>query len=92
MTKLSANQCVELECVEAQHIHEGLPASILKEWEGTVLRWDIQPEGKLTRVHVLHKGLVPSMNCYEVCEQGWDHFFVRSLRRYLDSGEEHLRT
>ena len=92
VTKLSENQCVELQCVEAQHIHDGLPASILKEWEGTVLRWDIEPEVKLTRIHFLHKGLVPSLNCYEVCEQGWDHFFISSLKRHLDSSAEQLRT
>ena len=87
VTKLVPNKCVELECTEAHHIHEGLPASVLKEWERTKLKWDIQQEGNKTKISFVHEGLVPSLNCYEICEMGWDHFFVNSLKKYLDSGE-----
>jgi hypothetical protein len=84
VTKLSADQYVELECIEAHHVHEGLPESILKEWEGTTLKWVIQPERELTKIRFVHEGLVPSLDCYGICEQGWDHFFVDGLKRYLD--------
>ena len=86
-TKLVADKGVELECVEAHHIHEGSPASILKEWEGTKLIWNIQQQGDNTRISFLHKGLVPSFDCYEICEVGWNHYFVSSLKNYLDRGE-----
>ena len=78
---------VELECLEAHHVHEGLPLSILNEWEGTRLRWQIQKHGEKTKIIFVHAGLVPSLDCYEVCEQGWDNFFVSSLKQYLDTGE-----
>jgi len=77
---------VEPECTEAHHIHEGLPSSIINEWEGTMLKWQIQPQGDETKIVFIHDGLMPSLNCYEVCEQGWDYFFVNSLKQYLDTG------
>ncbi len=86
-TNLVPDECVELECIEAHHIHEGLPESILKEWEGTTLRWQIQQEGEHTKIMFTHDGLIPSLGCYDVCEAGWDHFFVNSLKSYLDNGE-----
>ncbi len=78
---------MELECIEAHHIHEGLPESILNEWEGTKLIWQIQQEGENTKIMFTHDGLIPSLDCYDVCEAGWDHFFVNSLKGYLDNGE-----
>jgi hypothetical protein len=86
-TKLVHEKSVELECVEAHHVHEGLPASIRKEWEGTELKWNIQQQGDETKISFIHEGLVPSLDCYEICEIGWDHFFVNSLKNYLDTGE-----
>ena len=86
-TKLVHEKSVELECVEAHHVHEGLPASIRKEWEGTKLKWNIQQQGNKTKISFVHEGLVPSLDCYEICEMGWDHFFVNSLKNYLDRGE-----
>ena len=86
-TKLEPNKSVELECIEAHHIHEGLPDSIRKEWEGTKLKWDIQQQGDSTKISFVHEGLVPSLDCYEICEMGWDHFIVNSLKKYLDSGK-----
>ncbi len=32
-------------------------------------------------------GLVPTLECFEVCAQGWDYFFVNSLKQYLVTGE-----
>ncbi len=86
-TKLVPDVYVELECVDAHHIHEGLPESILKEWQGTKLKWQIQQQGEKTKIILVHKGLIPSLGCYDVCEAGWDHFFVNSLKAYLDAGE-----
>ena len=78
---------VELECIEAHHVHDGLPASILNEWKGSKLKWEIQKQDKKTKIVLVHEGLKPSLECYEVCEQGWDYFFVNSLKKYLDTGE-----
>jgi len=84
--KLIPDQTVELECVEAHHIHEGLSETIRKEWEGTTLKWEIQSQGENTKITFVHEGLVSSLDCYEICEMGWDHYFVNSLKNYLDKG------
>ena len=86
-SNLVPDKFVELECIEAHHIHDGMPSSILNEWEGTKLKWEIQKQGKNTKITLLHKGLVPSLDCYGICEEGWDYFFVNSLKKYLDEGE-----
>lgn len=77
---------VELECIEAHHVHEGLP-SILNEWEVTKLQWQIKQRGDETKIIFVHEGLVPSLDCYDVCRQGWDYFFIDSLKQYLDTGK-----
>ena len=86
-TSLLPDKLVELECVEAHHVHEGLHSSILKEWKGTKLIWKILEQGKQTKIILVHEGLVPSLHCYDVCEKGWDYYFVNSLKQYLDTGK-----
>ena len=85
--KLVSESMVELECIEAHHLHDGLPSSILNEWKGSKLKWEIQKRKEKTKIVLVNEGLVPSLECYEVCEQGWDYFFVISLQLYLDTGE-----
>lgn len=78
---------IELECIEAHHIHDGLPLSILEEWKGTKLKWEIDEQDGSTIVSLTHEGLVPSLDCFEICKEGWDYFFVTSLKKYLDEGK-----
>jgi len=84
---LIPDSSVELECIEAHHVHKGLPSSILNEWKGTRLTWKIEKQEDKTKITFVHDGLVPSLDCYEVCEQGWDYFFVNSLSAFLDTGK-----
>lgn len=84
--KLIPDQFVELECVDALHIHEGRPKEIEQEWLGTILRFAINGEDSETRVTLEHEGLNQNLLCYDVCEAGWDFFFVQSLKQYLDTG------
>ena len=85
--QLVPDKYVELECIEANHIDESSPASIRNEWEGTKLKWTIQQQGTKTKIVFIHEGLTPSLDCYNICEAGWDYFFVNSLKNYLDTGE-----
>ena len=87
VTQLIPGQLIELECIQAHHIHEGLPSSIQNEWKGTSLNWEIHEQGPNTKITFTHNGLDPSMNCFEVCEQGWNFFFNQSLKQYLDTGK-----
>lgn len=86
-THLTPNKRVEMKCVEALHLHEGQPKAIEQEWLGTTVVWEITPAGDETRIHIEHIGLIPTLHCYDVCEAGWDMFFVDSLKDYLDTGK-----
>ncbi len=83
---LTPNKRVELECVDANHIMVDKPNSSSIEWLGTTMIWNIEPDGDRTNIHFVHNGLTPELHCYEVCEAGWDMFFVASLKAYLDTG------
>lgn len=80
---------IEMVCVEALHIHEGMPKEIETEWLGSKLIWEIEEVGENTIVSLEHEGLTPDLHCYEICESGWDMFFVDSLKSYLDTGRGH---
>ncbi|MCG7940569.1 MAG: SRPBCC domain-containing protein [Candidatus Thiodiazotropha lotti] len=84
---LSENRLIELLCIEAHHLHQGLPASIEKEWEGTKLKWELQAVDGGTQIDFLHEGLVSELDCYEICEQGWNFYFASSLKEYLETGK-----
>lgn len=84
--RLVPGELVELECVEALHLHEGKPREIETEWLGTRAIWNISPTENGSLIRFEHVGLAPSLHCYEICEAGWDRFFVESLKAYLDTG------
>ncbi len=71
------------ECVDAHHVHAGL-SDIEKEWVGTRVEWRLTERDNGTEIEMTHKGLNPSLNCYGVCKEGWDYFFLKSLRTYLN--------
>ncbi len=73
-------------CVEALHLYEGKPKEIETEWLDTTVIWKIEGQGDKTVIHFEHDGLKPNLHCYEICEAGWDMFFVDSLKAYLDAG------
>lgn len=83
--KLEPAKYVELECIDANHIHEGLPETIAKEWLGTKLIFEIKSDGEGAIIKFTHQGLNSSLDCHEICVGGWDHFFSGSLKKYLDS-------
>ena len=83
---LTPNKLVALECVDAFHIIMAKPNASQTEWLGTTMVWDIKAEGDKTTVHFTHHGLTPDLHCYDVCETGWDMFFVESLKAYLNTG------
>ena len=83
---LKPNTLVEHECVGANHLHDGLPVSIRTEWLGSVMQFDIEENKSGSRIIFTHRGLKPNLDCYEICEAGWDFFFMDSLKSYLNSG------
>ena len=86
VNKLIPDQLIELQCIEANHIHPGSTASIREEWLGSKLKWRIIPDSQGTKILFVHEGLLPNLECYKICEAGWDFYFLTSLRNYLDCG------
>ena len=86
-TRLSPNSIVEMICVDALHIHEGKPREIEQEWLDTTVKWQIKTQGEYTQIHIEHVGLTPDLLCYDICQAGWDHFFLNSLAAYLNTGK-----
>jgi uncharacterized protein YndB with AHSA1/START domain len=56
------------------------------EWVGTEPVFRISDAGQgRTQLAFEHVGLLPSLSCYGVCSQGWQHF-LGSLQQYLETG------
>ena len=87
VSRLIPGRLIELECIEANHIYEGAPDTIREEWIGTTLIWELEEVEEQTRIGFVHQGLVPKLDCYEICEAGWDHYFVNELQQYLNKKE-----
>lgn len=61
--------------------HTGHP-----EWHGTEITFALEPgeDGScVLRLH--HAGLLPRMQCYEVCASGWESFMA-SIARFAETG------
>jgi len=84
---LNAPNLIELRCCAANHIYEGLSLDDKEEWLGSVLQFKIQDENGKIKITLTHQGLTPDLKCYEVCEQGWDHYFLDSLLKFLNEKE-----
>ncbi|MEJ6392376.1 hypothetical protein V8J82_03860 [Gymnodinialimonas sp. 2305UL16-5] len=87
LTGLDRPSQVEWTCVDALHIHEGQPKEIETEWLNTKVLWEISGQADGARIQLEHAGLTPQLLCYDICEAGWDLFFLDSLKTYLDTGQ-----
>lgn len=85
--KLDPGKEVVWKCVEHDFKYEE-PITKTDEWVGTTIRIQLKKNGKLgTDMTFTHEGLVPELQCYSVCEQGWDHFLKTSLKKFLEFGK-----
>ena len=56
------------------------------EWVGTEVVFHISTAGHgRSRVEFEHIGFVPSFECYQICDSGWQQF-LGSLQQYLETG------
>lgn len=56
------------------------------EWIGTQIIFRLSPlGGGRSRVDFEHVGLVPTFECWGVCNDGWHHF-LGSLRQFTETG------
>jgi len=56
------------------------------EWKGTNIVFDVTQRGDQTEVRLTHLGLVPEVECFEQCSQGWRFYFNGSLRALIETG------
>jgi hypothetical protein len=56
------------------------------EWTGTDVVFDISPTADGSRVKLVHMGLTPEVECYEMCNSGWEGHFMKSLRNFMVDG------
>ena len=72
------------ECVKAYINNATLENK--SEWVGTKMIWTLSGTEKNTVIHFLHEGLNKNLQCYDLCEAGWD-MFLSSLETYLTTGK-----
>lgn len=53
------------------------------EWKNTYLVWDLASNQGSTRVDFTHVGLIPEIECYDMCTKGWDFYIKESLLKWL---------
>ena len=84
--KLVPQQEVRWHCVE--YFLDFSMVSKTDEWVGTSMVFNLtaaSAEG--TDLHFVHDGLTPDLECYALCEGGWDHFLKTSLKKFLETGK-----
>lgn len=57
------------------------------EWNGTSVIWELSSENGTTTVAMTHRGLVPEVECYNNCQEGWNFYVAKSLRQFLTGGK-----
>ncbi len=78
------NRSLVWKVVEANHDLENI--SIKDEWKGTTIKWEIVDNRTESKVILTHQGLVPKLECFEICQAGWN-YFLGSLKDYLETGK-----
>ena len=56
------------------------------EWIGTKVDWNIFLSNGLTKLNVVHEGLTPDFECYNICAPTWDIFITSSLKTFVETG------
>jgi hypothetical protein len=57
------------------------------EWLGTDVVFDIERRDDEVAVVLTHIGLVPELECHEICSGAWTHHFNAGLRALLMTGD-----
>ena len=57
------------------------------EWTNTKMSFEISTSNNKTQIRFTHIGLIPEIECYDMCVKGWDQYVKGSLFRLLTEGE-----
>lgn len=55
------------------------------EWTGTKISFEISQKDGHTEIRFTHQGLVPGIECYGDCTNGWTHYLQGSLLPFITS-------
>lgn len=77
------NRSLVWNVAEANHDLEGITKK--DEWKGTTIKWNIVEYETGSKVTFTHQGLVPELECFDICQAGWG-YFLGSLKDYLETG------
>jgi uncharacterized protein YndB with AHSA1/START domain len=56
------------------------------EWTGTTNSFEIAETDEGTEVRFTHCGLVPAIQCFKDCSNGWTHYLKESLEPFIATG------
>ncbi|PCJ97130.1 MAG: hypothetical protein COA50_05685 [Flavobacteriaceae bacterium] len=79
VTDFVANAKITWECI-------GGNPDFNAEWIGDTLYWTIEQIGDTVKISLVQVGLTPDMNCYDICNAGWNFFITNSLQAFLETG------
>jgi hypothetical protein len=57
------------------------------EWTGTTISFEISEANNETQLHFTHHGLVPTVECYDDCSNGWSMLIRQSLFSLITTGK-----
>ena len=57
------------------------------EWTNTKMSFEISTADNQTQLSFTHIGLVPEVECYDMCIKGWDQYVKDSLLKLITEGE-----
>ena len=58
-----------------------------KEWQNTRMSFEISTKDNSTQINFTHIGLVPEVECYDMCVKGWDQYVKGSLLKLISEGK-----
>ena len=57
------------------------------EWTGTKIIFEISEQDNKTQLRFTHVGLVPKVECYGACSNGWQQLIQQSLFSFITTGK-----